>query len=501
MRLFLLRTTSYLFPTTFLFLLIVRVLPLKAQMLYNPNDERFKSLYLEKMQTDYNVQKDMFDREKILYDKGLISEQEFEQAEANFKTAQITYQQAILALAFEQPHIAIDKAVKYQSQDGKTWVKITLRNTSGGLIAGEKVDVANLQGIRTDEIANVYVSLLNDQNAIISQPYEAKIPIMKYNKPVTLTFTLLQNLDYVIVKDVYADKSDERKILLQMDESANRVLITSDQFSQEVDLGSQATYNLTLSLFSSRSDIYKLGVVDLPRQMSYDFVQGQAGGARLSQVKFSHDVNSQQLALTVYVPDRYDSTSFMIDQPIEFYAVAIPAGLDERILQRTGRLTSADLERMSVSHIHLELIPRGVGRMELLATNYYIEMKPGDKARMKLTVHNDGTQELDNVRVHCNVPINWSLSTMPDVISSLSQDEDAIDTLEIAPPPNVDVGDYEITVKADGFAGSRQVEADSKSIRVHVSANSNILGTAVLIVIVLGIIAGVAVFGIRLSKK
>ena len=35
-------------------------------MIYNPNDERFKSLYLEKMQTDYKVQKQEFERQKCL---------------------------------------------------------------------------------------------------------------------------------------------------------------------------------------------------------------------------------------------------------------------------------------------------------------------------------------------------------------------------------------------------------------------------------------------------
>ncbi len=430
-----------------------------SQFLYNPNDERFKSLYLEKVQNDYKVQKDNSDRQKVLYEKGLISKQDYEQSEAQFKTARITYQQAILSLAFEQPHITIDKAIKYQTKDGKTWGKLTLRNTSGGLIAGEKVDVGDLQGIRTDEIANVYVSLLNDQHAIVSQPYEAKIPVMQYNKPVTVDFTLLQDLDYVIVKDIYADKSDERKLLLQMDESANRVLITSDQFSQEADLGSQATYNLTFALFSSRNNVYKLGVLNLPRQMGYDFFsqrdpsgQGQSSGARLSQVKFSRDVNSRQLALAVYVPDRYDSTSFLIDQPLEFFAVAIPPGPDERILEGTKKLHAEDLEKMHISYIHLELVPRGVGRIQVQATNYYQEIKPGEKVQMNLTVHNDGTRRLDNIKVKTDAPMNWLTSISPDIIPLLFPGKDAIVSMTLIPPANVDVGDYEATIKTE--AGS-----------------------------------------------
>ena len=78
-----------------------------AQMLYNPNDERFKAMYLEKVQTDYKVQKTEFERQKLLHDKKLISEKEFAESEASFKNAQITYQQAILSIAYDQPQVRV----------------------------------------------------------------------------------------------------------------------------------------------------------------------------------------------------------------------------------------------------------------------------------------------------------------------------------------------------------------------------------------------------------
>jgi hypothetical protein len=333
-----------------------------AQMLYNPNDERFKSLYLEKVQSDYKVQKDEFKRQTLLHDKGLISEREFKQSEANFKSAQITYQQAILSLAFEQPHITIDKGIKYQSKDGKKRVRLTLRNTTGGLVEGKKIELEDFEGIRTDRIANVYVSLLNDQKAIISRPYEAKIESMSYNEPVTVDFFLLQDQDNITVKCVFADKSEEKKIFLQKDESANRVLITSEQFSQEADLGARATYEMTLELFSSTDNVYKLDVFNLPRQVAYDFLEAQTS-ARLSQVKFSQDINTRKIALAVYLPDRYDSTSFIIDRPLSFLAAAIPRDQVEKVLDKERTYTPADFDRMNISFVRLELVPRGVGRI------------------------------------------------------------------------------------------------------------------------------------------
>ena len=44
-----------------MFLMVICVTHAAAQMLYNPNDERFKNLYLEKVQADYKVQKEEFE--------------------------------------------------------------------------------------------------------------------------------------------------------------------------------------------------------------------------------------------------------------------------------------------------------------------------------------------------------------------------------------------------------------------------------------------------------
>src|SRR6266852_1519378 len=128
-----------------LFLLGCSVSFVMSQVLYNPNDERFKSLYLEKVEGDYKVQKEEFNRQKSLYGKQLISQREFNESEARFTTARITYQQAILSLAFEQPHITIESAIKYQSPDGKKRVKLTFRNTTGGFASGKKIDLTEFE--------------------------------------------------------------------------------------------------------------------------------------------------------------------------------------------------------------------------------------------------------------------------------------------------------------------------------------------------------------------
>jgi NPCBM-associated, NEW3 domain of alpha-galactosidase len=471
-----------------------------AQMLYNPNDERFKSLYLEKVQNDYKLQKEEFSRQQMLYDKKLISEKEFRESEASFKSAQITYQQAILSLAFEQPHITIEKGIKYQSKDGKKRVRLTLMNTTGGLVEGKKIDLEDFQGIRTDQISNVYVSLLNDKNAIVSQPYEEKIVAMPYNEPISIDFLLLQDLDNVTVKCVYGDKSEQKTIFLQKDESANRVLITSDQFSQEADLGSRANFNLTLELFSRMENAYKLDVLNLPQQITFDFFESSSN-ARLSQVQFSQDINTRKLSLAIYLPDRYDSASFIIDKPISFYAVALSQTTMENPLQRNKIYSQSDLNKMNISYIKLELIPRGVGRIQVRATNFYQEIRPDEKVTMSLTIYNDGTRRLDNIKVQTDVPLNWISSVVPDLIHSLMPGKEEIVAVTITPPSDINVGDYEATIKTESFASNKKVESEDKKIRIHIASSSNIFGTAILIILLIGMLLGIVIFGVRLSRR
>lgn len=481
-------------------LIIILINLTSSQMLYNPNDERFKSLYLEKVQSDYKVQREEFDRQKMMHDKALISDKEFHESESRFKAAQITYQQAILSLAFEQPHITIDKAVKYQSRDGKKRVRLTLINTTGGLVEGKKIQLEDFEGIRTDQISNVYVSLINDQRAIISRPYEAKVASMPCNHPVIVDFFLLQDVDNVTVKCVYGDKSEEKKIYLQKDESANKVLLTSEQFSQEADLGTRANYDLTLELFSSTENVYKLEVFNLPRQIAFDFFEAQTN-ARLSQVKFSQDINARKLSLAIYLPDRYDSTSLIIDQPISFYATAIPQEKLEIAGAREKKYSASDLEKMKVSFVRLELVPRGIGCIQVRATNFYQELNPGEKVQMNLTIYNDGTRRLDNIKVKAEVPLNWNSSIDPDLISSLLPGKEEQISITITPPTDVSIGDYEATIRTESYANNRKVESEDKKIRIHIASSVNIFGTAILIILLIGALIGLVVFGIRLSRR
>jgi uncharacterized membrane protein len=97
--------------------------------------------------------------------------------------------------------------------------------------------------------------------------------------------------------------------------------------------------------------------------------------------------------------------------------------------------------------------------------------------------------------------LNWTSVVVPDLISSLLPGKEENVTVTITPPGDVSVGDYEATIKTEAFASNRKVDSEDKKIRIHVSSSANILGTAALVVLLVGLLLAVVIFGIRLSRR
>jgi uncharacterized membrane protein len=108
---------------------------------------------------------------------------------------------------------------------------------------------------------------------------------------------------------------------------------------------------------------------------------------------------------------------------------------------------------------------------------------------------------LDNIKVRADVPLKWVASVVPDLISSLLPGKEELIAVTITPPADVSVGDYEATIKTGAFANNRKVESEDKKLRIHIAARTNIGGTAVLILLLVCVLVGVVLFGVKLSRK
>jgi hypothetical protein len=468
--------------------------------------QSMKLLRLKSAQLALDQKKADFERALKLKEEGLISEAEFSKTQTIYLQAQVDYQQALISFMGSEARISVASAVKYQDRSGKKFVRVTLRYSSKELKELAKLNISAEDLFPLDfmkEIKDVYVSLLSE-GKIISDPYEKTIASLPLESEREVTFQLLKDVENLDVSISYSGKTEVTSVFLQKGISANMVTVNSAQFSQEADLESTATYDLSLEKFSGEANIFKLEAVNLPQQITYEFSDPQTQ-ARLSQIKFSEGVTSLKLSLKLYLPKNADD-EVVIDKPIEFHVLALAsdqtAALRDLLNGRTDpRITPEDIEKLRAGAARLEIIPRGVPRVEVQALNLYHEIRVGESVEMNVTVRNTGTRTLNNVRVYCDLPLNWRVDIQPDLIPTLEQNKDEVVKIRFIPPPDVSVGDYEPKIRTDSIADNRSVESEDKIVRVHISSKTNVLGITVLILLLVGLLVGIVVFGIKLTRR
>jgi uncharacterized membrane protein len=180
--------------------------------------------------------------------------------------------------------------------------------------------------------------------------------------------------------------------------------------------------------------------------------------------------------------------------------------LDAR-LQQAGTLQADSPELASIvsgldaGMVRLELIPRGIGRVEMRAPNLYHEIFPGDEVSMEVTLRNIGSRRLDSLRLLTETPLGWQGRVEPDLVSALEVDGETVVQLTFSPPDGVPVGDYQMRIRAESAAAERRVESQETTVRVHVAAPANLALTGILALMLVLLVAGIVIFGIKLTSR
>ncbi len=473
---------------------------------YNQRDDKYRVLGLKRAKEAFDVAKKEFERQAELHTRGLISQAELDRARGFFADAEVNYQQSLLAVLFEQQYISITRAVKYQGADGNKRIRLRVENASGGSAEFRKLlnlDDRLFQSLQPDLISNVYISILNNENAIISLPYEAKIDQLRYGQPHELTFTLLQDLDAVTVNMIFGNGSQRSmKIFLQKDVSINRVMVQADQFSLESELGKSATFELRLELFSKDQNTFTLAAVNLPKQLTAIF-KDPLTGSRLSQFRFTESTNTRRVALDVSLPDR-PTDEVGMDRAIPFYVLVVPrqqASRFEKENERDRIWTQQEIEQLQVGYARLELVPRGKGRLLVRIAQLYHSIGANDRVTLPLEIVNEGTRRLDNIEIKVDLPLNWAKEIQPAILSGLEVSAEARFELTLAPPANVAPGRYEIRLRTSGLSDNQPLNAEDKTITIEIQAGSNVLMTGFIVVLIVALVTGIVIFGIKLSRR
>ncbi len=471
---------------------------------FNQRDDKYRLLGLKRAKEYYETTKKEFERQKTLFQKGLIAQGDFDRAQNSVADAEVNYQQSLLSVLFEQQFVSIQHAVKYQASDGSKRVKLTMENASGSGEEFQKlvgIEDKLFRSLQPDLISSLYVSIYNNDGAIISQPYERKITDLRAGKPQQVDFALLQDLDAVTVNIIYGNGTTRTmKIVLQKDNSANRVAVQSQQFSQEAELGNNATFDLTLELFSGTSNTFRLEALNLPRQIDRYFKDATTN-ARLTQVKFTESSNSIKAALAITLPDR-PTDKVAMDKAFGFFVIVVPTENSAAFENAGDKVwTEEELKQLNAGYTRLELVPRGKGRLLVRAPQLYYSIKPEGTMSMYVDVVNEGTRRLDNVKIDVDVPLGWTKTVDPLIIPKLDINEERRVTLLTVPPKGIAVGRYELRLRTSGLSDNQPVNAEDKTVTVEIQAEANVIGTVLLVLAIVGLVAGMVIFGMRLSKR
>ena len=397
-------------------------------------------------------------------------------------------------------HISILSAKKFRV-DNQMMVTIQLKNTS--TTEAMPSDVTPEEIAAANEIRSIYVSLLDvTDDTNIVKPYEEKIPVLGYNETVDLTFQLQKDVESLKVSLKYPelDEPNTRLIYLQKESALDVVNVSSLRFSQEGNLGSSVTYDLTLDRLAETENTFQLRVINLLNRLSFEF-QDPETKSRQSQVKFTQEQSKRNLSLIVYLPEELDAS--YLDRTLEFYVAVLDeteatelGGVNNRLELPADRIASIQggVERF-------ELIPKGVPEIEVFVPNAFQTIKIGEAVNMTATLKNIGTRDLVDIRMLVDVNTDWKYTVIPEVIGALDRNEETEIQLTLRPPSDIGVGEYQAKLNAEVTVDNRKFEARDRSITVQVESQTQMSVTTLLFGALILLMIGIVIVTIRISRR
>ena len=401
-------------------------------------------------------------------------------------------------------HISILSAKKFRvasNTGGQMMVTLQLKNTS--TTEAMSINATPEEIAAANEIRSIYVSLLDSVDGTnIVKPYEEKIPVLGYNETVELTFQLQKDVESLQVSLNYPelDMPETRLIYLQKESALDVVNVSSLRFSQEGNLGSSVTYDLTLDRLAETENTFQLRVINLLNRINFEF-QDPETQSRQSQVKFTQEQSKRNLSLIVYLPEELDAS--YLDSTLEFYV----AVLDDTEANELGGVNNRlDLPAEQIASIQggverFELIPKGVPEIEVFVQNAFQTIKIGEQVNMTATLKNIGTRDLVDIRMIVDVNTDWKYTVVPEVISSLSRNEETEIQLTLMPPEDIGVGEYQAKLNAEVTVDNRKFEARDRSITVQVESKTQMSVTTLLFGALILLMIAIVVVTIRISRR
>jgi hypothetical protein len=449
---------------------------------YNPNDDRFRVLALQKAKIRLEQSEREWQNAKSLYDKKMISLDEFRNYELQYQNDKINFQQYMLTVIYDKPHIMVLSAAKSQAEDGKNYVDLIIQNNSGANYGIEEsiLKEVNSTNLSTSVIHNVYISLQDLQGNIISQPYEYHIPALKIMEKKKIRFSILKDVESVIVSANYGDKIDQKQIFLSRKTDSNLITVNTDYNSQEVESGQIAAFALKMEYFGNTKENFSYELINLPPQFTYEL---SSQNVVLNNISFSSGEPVKNYDLKISVPEK-TGNNIELDKTYLF------------------ELLIKNKENTIVGKTELQIIPISKADLKLTIGNLYWKGSDREKIRfLDIKLENKGMKTITNLNYDLFLPSDWEYKTIPDKIEKLDPKEKVNIKLEIIPAKNTMPGLYSLKFKITGSNVNRTVQTPEQELKIEIVKKAGVFLIILSILLALAVVVGVGYFLWKISKN
>jgi hypothetical protein len=458
-----------------------------------------------------------FREAKALFTKGLYSKKELDDAEDTYNLAVLKREQAgidlektRLAFLNDALHVTLEKAALYRDADGHKHALLTIKNSSNiKKIIDEEGAYNDSEKRALLSIDNMVIRIMNE-GSLIGRPFEYRIPSLSYNQARQVDFVLQRETESVSVHLTYGDTLVVLPVFLEKEAKEDRVQVDAVQFSQEGELGTRISYEFELERFVDDNTTFSLEVLNLPGVYTHEFqeMNSEGGGnnadSRVSRIRFKKGVTTKTIRLYLNMPKEIPKEQ--LNEKVTFFVLVLDRFAQQRLAavkaKRQGlELAASDLDSAAVSYELLELLPRGRAEITISASMYSHKVNIKDPIKFTFNLQNTGTIRLDRIRVYLSPPVDWTANAIP--LKDISLDVEQLQKVDVEVLPSADVvaADYDLKIEARTLHEGREIEASSKIMRIQVEGKSNFLVGAILMILLIGMIIGVAVMTIKISRR
>lgn len=461
---------------------------------------------MEKAQLDLEQVQSLFNEKIMALDELNQKRQAYEEARISHEQAKIDLKKKRLEFLEDATLLTVVDARKYRGETNEIFAAVTVRNDSDinkariAMAGGDDSSDGRLAALLQAD--NVIVTLRGD--AIVGDPFRRIIPSLAYGEERTLEFRLLKkDIENVTVELEFLGSTRQYQVTLKKEGQDDLPFITAGQYAQIGQLGSKITYELELERLAESAQSFDLRVLNLPVEIQ-GVTLDASKSALLTQVRFTEEDSQKKLFFEVSIPEKLSQQ--YVDADVRFFFLACRRSDLKQVEELQNRYRGQDIPaeevaKLKASVLELTLIPRGVGKLDLLVPNLFKEIVQGEPLQIRFSVLNSGTLTLRRIRPELDLPLDWTATITPAEVDELPGGEKGLFTADVIPSADTMIGEYSIKMLAEGSVGMETVEADEKLFSTRIVARSNLTGTVLLVGLLVVLVLGIAAASIKISRR